>query len=51
MDATNRFTDNMTDMKTLIVIFLDILKAFDTAWNETLLIKVLQLGITGNIYN
>ena len=34
-----------------IAIFIDISKAFDMVWHPTILIKMLQMGIRGNIYN
>ena len=46
-DVSQSFDDNLETR----AVFLDILKAFDKDWHESLLYKVKQNGILGNLLN
>ena len=58
-----RTTDNLFILKTIInkylcqknkslyIAFIDFSKAFDHVWRDGLLVKLLKLGVTGNLYN
>ena len=48
---TQDIEDSFQEKKKATAVFFDLSKAFDRVWKEGLLLKLLQVGVSGKLHN